>query len=399
MLNSRISVRAEPDGDRLIIFPEGEITSANAEQFEEELNRILAAYPGRSYLIDAENLRYVSSAGLRELMTLGRNTNEKVELINASPEVYNILDVTGFTHVFQVSRKARRISVEGCPVIGEGALGTVYRLDADKIVKVYHSSASLADIRREQAKSKLAFFRGIPTAISYDIVKVGDSYGSVFEMLHAQVLNDALAEQPQREDELLSGYLRLLRQVHGVELAPDELPQARDMYLQYLSELKNVLPGDTAERLKKLLSAMPDDFHLIHGDIQMKNVMLDQNGEPILIDMETLCAGNPVFELGPLFVAYEAYLEDEPDNSVWFMGISPQTCDRLWTKIREGYLSGRTPAEAEAARLRIRLVGYLRFLYLVAVKDQTSPELREVRIAHAAEHLRELAWQTEDLLL
>ncbi len=38
-------------------------------------------------------------------------------------------------------------------------------------------------IKNEQRLAKRAFVKGVPTAISYDIVKVGDKYGSVFELL------------------------------------------------------------------------------------------------------------------------------------------------------------------------------------------------------------------------
>lgn len=50
------------------------------------------------------------------------------------------------------------------------------------------------------------------------------------------------------------------------------------------------MPKDRFEKLISLISAVPEDIHLMHGDYHVKNVML-QNGESLLIDMDTLCIG------------------------------------------------------------------------------------------------------------
>ena len=95
-----------------------------------------------------------------------------------------------------MKRALREVSVEGCEVIGKGFYGTVYRIDEETIVKVYESPDSLPMIQNEQRLAKLAFVKGVPTAISYDTVKVGNSYGSVFELLRAISFNDLLKKEP-----------------------------------------------------------------------------------------------------------------------------------------------------------------------------------------------------------
>lgn len=144
----------------------GKIDSTNAPEFEKE---IMAALPTE---IDASGLEYISSAGLRVLMKL-RKTVGEVTIVNVSSDVYEIFDVTGFTSILTVKKALREISVDGCEVIGAGGYGTVYRLDAETIVKVYHH-AGLDFIEKERELSKKAFLLGVPTAISFNTVKVGD---------------------------------------------------------------------------------------------------------------------------------------------------------------------------------------------------------------------------------
>ena len=113
---------------------QGSVDSSNAPQFEEEL---LSAISGENLTIDAEELTYISSAGLRVLLKAKKKLNADLEMINVSPEVFEILDMTGFTQILKVKKAIRQLSVEGLSVIGKGQTASVYRLDADTIVKVF----------------------------------------------------------------------------------------------------------------------------------------------------------------------------------------------------------------------------------------------------------------------
>ena len=62
----------------------------------------------------------------------------------------------------------------------------VYRIDRETVLKVFKPNTSLEIINQENERSRNAFVSGIPTAISYDIVKVGDCYGTVYELLDAK---------------------------------------------------------------------------------------------------------------------------------------------------------------------------------------------------------------------
>ena len=146
--------------------------------------------------IDIEDLKYISSAGLRSLLRLQPQEAEKINIINASLEVAEIFSMTGFDQIMSVKRGYEKISVEGLPVIGRGASGTVYRIDKEKIVKVYQPDASLEDIKRERDLAQKAFFKGFLTAITFNVVRCGDCYGVVFELLDAKSLSETIVENP-----------------------------------------------------------------------------------------------------------------------------------------------------------------------------------------------------------
>lgn len=155
----------------LTLYLEGRIDSNNAAQAEQEAMAAVAGAPGAELVLDAEKLEYISSAGLRVLMKLRKKAKKAIPVENVSPEVYDIFDVTGFTDLLDVHKALRKISVDGCEMIGQGGNGSVYRLDQDTIVKVYKPWMTLHEIQRERDFARTAFINGIPSVIAYDVVK------------------------------------------------------------------------------------------------------------------------------------------------------------------------------------------------------------------------------------
>ena len=103
--------------ETLTIFLGRRIDASNAPQVEAEIQKAREAAPGMAVIIDAEKLEYISSAGLRVLLRLRKETNQ-LTMINVSLEVYEVLDMTGFTEMIHVKKAYRHFYVEGCELIG-----------------------------------------------------------------------------------------------------------------------------------------------------------------------------------------------------------------------------------------------------------------------------------------
>lgn len=374
----------------------GRIDAANAARWEQSIAAQLGSQ--EETVFDADELLYISSAGLRVLMKVIKQTSGKVRIINVSPEVYDIFEVTGFTQLLTVEKKMREISVRGCEVIGTGFYGTVYRIDPETIVKVYSVPDSLPMIKNEQKLAKLAFVKGVPTAISYDVVRVGDNYGSVFELLNARSFNDHLKNEPERFDRLLSQYVDFLKTVHSAEMDPGTLPLARDKLITSLDGLKGWLPDDQRQRIRELLSALPDDLHLVHGDFHMKNVML-VDGEPMLIDMDTISTGQPIFDLMALYVTYILFTEDDPDNLRSFLGIPNDWGGRIWQSILGNYFGSADEQKLSAIQDKITLTASVYFLSMLVSGDLKNGELGEKRIRRSQGHIAGLLERVDDLFI
>ena len=187
------------EGKNLTIKMAGRIDSNNSAEVEQNILADIGGAQLDTLVIDASELEYISSAGLRVILRL-KKTYPDLRITGVSSEVYEILDMTGFTEMMTVEKAYRVVSVDGCEILGRGANGTVYRYNRDTVVKVYHNADALDDIRHEREVAKLALILGIPTSISYDVVKVGDSYGTVFEMLDANSFSKIITNEPEKRD-------------------------------------------------------------------------------------------------------------------------------------------------------------------------------------------------------
>ncbi len=81
--------------NKLTLYPEGRIDTNNAVQIEQEALAAVEASPGADIVIDAQDLKYISSAGLRVLMKLRKQTGEMLPVLNVSSEIYEIFETTG----------------------------------------------------------------------------------------------------------------------------------------------------------------------------------------------------------------------------------------------------------------------------------------------------------------
>ena len=383
------------DNSILTVFPEGRIDSANAESVEAEINRILGDTAADNIIIDVENLEYLSSAGLRVVLRLRKKFAE-MKIISASPEVYDIFDMTGFTEMLTVEKAYRRLSVEGCEVIGRGANGEVYRLDPDTIIKVYLNPDALPDIHRERELARRAFVLGIPTAIPYDVVKVGEGYGSVFELLNAKSFAKLIISEPANVDKYVGMYIDLLKKIHSTDVRAGDMPDMKEVALNWAAFLKDYLPEEDFNKLYSLVEAVPHSDRMLHGDYHVKNVML-QNGEALLIDMDTLCVGDPVFEFASIWLAYMGYSELDHEIVKNFLGIPRDITEHIWNSTLRLYFGTEDEETLRRYEEKAMVIGYTRMMRRTIRRNGLNTPDGKALIEHCAKRLSQLLGSVDSL--
>lgn len=97
-----LDIRKNAENETLTISLEGRLDTTTAPSLEAELK---ASLEGVAELIfDFKELEYISSAGLRVLLSAQKTMNNQGKMIirNVRPEIMEIFDVTGFVEILNI---------------------------------------------------------------------------------------------------------------------------------------------------------------------------------------------------------------------------------------------------------------------------------------------------------
>ena len=90
------------NGSDLKVILEGRLDTTTAPQLETELSNVLGGVTALKF--DLAKLDYISSAGLRVLLSSQKTMNKQGTMVisGVSPEVKEICDVTGFSDILTI---------------------------------------------------------------------------------------------------------------------------------------------------------------------------------------------------------------------------------------------------------------------------------------------------------
>jgi len=374
-------------GDTLTILFPNRVDTQNAAEFEESIFKILNSNPSKSLILDLQNLEYISSVGLRVVLKIKKQFNE-VTIVEVGAEVYEIFSMTGFTDIIDIKKALRVVSIEGCKIIGEGFYGKVYRISPDTILKHYFKGNPVDDIERERQNAKNAFVLGVPTAISYDVVRVKEGgYGAIYELIDAKSLKTYLLDLGEQIDAAIKLSAKLLKKLNTTECISTSLPRAVDIAAKWVNDIKPFFTEEENAKIKALVDTIPDVDFLIHGDCHVKNVFIQDN-EPILIDMDSMQIGANIFEYANLYIPYIAYGLDDASNQEKFFGISQNICTNLFYGILNEIYGERE--DYDEVVKKIQFLGDVHFLSKIQITGQNFEERQNNVIERIRKGLKEL---------
>ena len=282
--------------ENLVIRLGKRIDTTNYVEVEKDLLKQIAATPHTSLTLDAEELEYIASSGLRVVLKIAR-MEKKMRIINTDLQVYNIFEMTGFSKIINVEKKPRKIDLSQCTLLGAGSTGAVYRVSPEEIVKVNYNPATEAEMIEEKEKSQAAFVIGVPTAISFDTVDCGEGRkGVVYETIQNSTLGEMLEADPSRCEDMVRAYIKALRSINSIHTDNPVFPSAINFYIDCIEKAKPFYTEEEMAMLQRVVDAMPEGDRLVHGDAHPKNLML-QGDELMWIDMAMVCVGHPIYDI------------------------------------------------------------------------------------------------------
>lgn len=361
-------ISEQKSGNALILALLGKLDVSTASQFEAAL--VLDGITDLT--IDLDGCAYVSSAGLREILRAREQMaaqNGSMVLINVHRDVIGVLEMTGLTKLITIKPKPREISIDGLEFISAGVCGECLRLDRETIVKLYNEGIEPHIAEKEKTYAQAAFVMGIPTAISYDVVRCGTRTGVVYEMLDAQFFSAVIRNDLDNLEHHARTLADIAVTVHATEADPAIFPDIKDNFRQYIRQMDFFLSPQEIAFLLDKLESIPDASNCVHFDLHTSNIMT-KGGEPIIIDMGDLSRGGYLFDIGVMFTIY-----GYPELAISELAtkIPSDKGFVLWESFLKAYFANKPQQELDFFRNNMAFLASLRLIYTITF----LPALRE----------------------
>ena len=366
------------DGDVLFVSLVGRLDTEAAVKFEAELAEVCKANAHSALTVDAAELEYVASSGLRTILKLAK-TEKNFKVVNVCSSVYSVFEMTGFSRIINISKALRKIDLEQCEKIGFGGNGAVYRVSEDEIVKVNYNPATDAELNSELAKAKEAFLLGVPTAISFDLVDCGDGRrGVVYETIKSKSLGETIQSNPEMMEELTDKYIAQLNLLHSIHTDNPVFGSMKDNYRMQVENASKHLTEEEGKMLEMVLDALPEGDILVHGDAHTKNVMI-QNGEMLWIDMEGMSAGHPIYDLISIAAILNGVRNDDK-MTMGICGMDVATVLKFRQCFVKKYFKTEDPEMIQRYDSMIEALRLIRAVFAIGFNSQNTAQVRPLII-------------------
>lgn len=371
------------DNNILSVFPEGRIDTEVSSCIEAEINEICKNNPHSSLILDASNLNYIASSGLRIILKIAKNEKE-FSIVNVAPKIYNVFEMTGFNKIIKISKALRKIDLEKCDRLGFGGNGAVYRISEDEIVKVNYNADTSMKLEQEMLKAKEAFLLGVPTAISFDMVDCGNGkLGVVYETIKSMTLGETMEKEPDRIEELTEKYIGQLNALHSIHTDNPVFGNTKEDFRKQAEASAKYLTEEEGELLNQIIEALPDGDRLVHCDSHPKNLMI-KNGEMFWIDMEQMSAGHPLYDLISIAVVLLGMSTEEMATNI--AGMSRQNIAILKDSFIRQYFKTDDPVMLSRYESMLNSLRLIRTVFAIGFTTPRSEKFRPAIIDMARKH-------------
>ena len=98
-----MTIGINKEGEKLTVSPEGRIDAVTATEFSKSIDDNIAGVKERVF--DFAKLDYISSAGLRVLLTSQKNMSKSggsMKLIHVADVIMDVFNITGFADILTI---------------------------------------------------------------------------------------------------------------------------------------------------------------------------------------------------------------------------------------------------------------------------------------------------------
>lgn len=223
--------------------------------------------------------------------------------------------------------------------IGKGRTSRVYDMGGEKVLKLYRASIPFKTIWQELLLTRSAHQRGIPVPMAYELVRSGMQYGIIMDRIAGKEMEALIREQPSIWRELIPGFAKAVKELHGTEVRDGSLPDIKASSISTAGELyPSFCTKEETEKLQSVFASIPDSHMFVHGDCHPGNAML-YDDKIRFIDMTICGKGHPVFDFICMYSHY-VFLPSLASDAMCLskLGLDKEEAGRLYDLFLREYL-------------------------------------------------------------
>ena len=163
----------------------------------------------------------------------------------------------------------------------------IYR-DGDRCIKVFDENYSKADVLNEAVNQARIEETGLNIPRILEVTVVDGKWAIVSEYIKGKTLSQLMEENPEKKSEYLELLVKIQLEVHSKK-AP-LLNKLKDKMNFKISA--SDLDATTRYELHTRLEGMPKHTKVCHGDFNPSNIIITEDGTPVIIDWAHATQGN-----------------------------------------------------------------------------------------------------------
>ena len=196
--------------------------------------------------------------------------------------------------------------MDNCIILASRPAKTVYRC-GDKVIKVFDTSYSKADVLNEALNQARVEETGLNIPRIHEVKKIDDKWAIVSDYIEGKTLAQLMADDPERIDEYLELFVELQMAVH--EKTAPMLGKLKDKMNRKISEAQ--LDATTRYELHTRLEGMPKHKKLCHGDFNPSNIIITDDGVPYIFDWAHATQGNASADVARTYLLFCLNKQDQ----------------------------------------------------------------------------------------
>jgi uncharacterized protein (TIGR02172 family) len=223
---------------------------------------------------------------------------------------------------------------------GEGGTAQAYtRKDGKTLAKLYNPGFEADRARAEFLTARTVFEMGIPTPEPYRLVTDGERFGAEYELIpNKRSFTRIISEEPERLQEISLTFASWAGKLHATPADTSRLRSYKQVLLQFYHE-KDLVPEAFKQRALAFLETVPEPETLLHGDLQIGNIITDGN-RTLWIDVGEFSYGCPEWDLAMVWIMCHRMNAQRAEN---LFHVTPETMKAHWDIFYPAYMGTTDP--------------------------------------------------------